>query len=166
LQVSVNRGGIVSAVKVLRSTPPYTDLMMTAVQEWRFRPAERQGPVESAVLVAAVFRPPTMNTPTLGSPPADVASSPREVPFPTRILAPPYPPQAIDNRVVLVEVNVTANGAVTQAKAIGPSSGFDSAAEQAARGWMFRPAELAGAQVSTIAYILFGFRQPSTTGDQ
>ena len=27
LQVSVNRGGIVSAVKVLRSTPPYTDLM-------------------------------------------------------------------------------------------------------------------------------------------
>ena len=163
LEVRITRGGAVGGVTVLRSTPPFTDLMTTAVQAWRFRPAEQEGPVESAVLVAAVFRPPSVAAPTLGTASTNVAVPGREVPLPTKMVTPPYPPRAIDNHAVLVEVQIGSSGNVTDAKAVGSTSGFDGAALQAARGWIFRPAESAGTPVPTIAYIVFGFRQPITT---
>src|SRR5215831_17852796 len=62
LDVSVNRSGGVSNIKVARSTPPFTDLVSAAVQRWQFQPARGSQPVDSTVLVAAVFRPPTINT--------------------------------------------------------------------------------------------------------
>ena len=166
LEVSVTRGGVVNAMTVARSSPTFTDVMTAAVRGWRFQPAEDNGAVDSRVLVAAVFRPPTINTPTLGSGSSDVTTLSRDVPSPTRIVTPSYPPQSLDNRAVLVEVRVAAAGAVTSADVIGAASGFDDAALKAARGWTFRPAEVAGAPVPAVAYIIFGFRQPITTSER
>jgi TonB family protein len=166
LQVSVTRGGVVNEITVARSSATFADVMTAAVRGWHFQPAEDSGPVDSKVLVAAVFRPPTINTPTLGSGSNDVTSLSRDVPSPTRIVTPSYPPQSIGNRAVLVEVHVAAAGAVTSADVIGATSGFDDAALKAARSWTFRPAEVTGAPAPTVAYIIFGFRQPITTSER
>jgi TonB family protein len=153
----------VNGVTVLRTTPPFTDLLSTAVQAWRFQPAQQDGPVESTVLVAAVFRPPTFDAPTLGRGASNVATPGREIPLPTKMVTPPYPPRAIDNRAVLIEARVGPSGNVTDAKVVGATSGFDGAAVQAARAWIFRPAESESGPVPSIVYIVFGFRQPVTT---
>jgi len=163
LQVSVTRGGIVNAIDVARSAATFTEVMTAAVRGWRFQPAEDSGPVDSKVLVAAVFRPPTLYAPSTTSVANDVTSLSRDVPSPTRIVTPSYPPQSIGNQAVLVEVHVAAAGAVTSADVLGAASGFDDAALRAARSWTFRPAEVAGAPAPAVAYIIFGFRQPITT---
>jgi len=162
LDVSVNRSGGVSDIKVARSTPPFTDLVSAAVRNWQFQPARGSQPVDSTVLVAAVFRPPTINTPTIGRPPTDMATMSPEAPFPLTMLTPPYPPRAIGNHLVLVEVRVGTGGNVADAKVIGSTSGFDDAALKAARQWTFRPAEVGGERVSAFAYLMFGFREPVT----
>ena len=166
LEVSVTRGGVVNAITVARSSPLFTDVMTAAVRGWRFQPAEDSGAVDSKVLVAAVFRPPTTYAPSTSSVANDVTSLSRDVPSPTKIVTPPYPPRARDNGAVLVEVRVSADGAVTGADVIGAAAGFDDAALQAARHWTFRPAEVAGAPAPTVAYIVFGFRQPITTSER
>ena len=162
LEIRVTHSGSVNGVTALRSTPPFTDLLSTAVQAWRFQPAQHDGPVESTVLVAAVFRPPTFDAPTLGSGASNVATPGRESPVPMKMVTPQYPPRAIGNRAVLVEARVGSSGNVSEAKVVSPASGFDDAAVQAARQWLFRPAESAGSPAPSIAYIVFGFRQPVT----
>jgi TonB family protein len=134
----------------------------TAVRGWQFQPARGSQPVESTVLVAAVFRPPAIYAPEPGKPPADTSTMVPDAPFPLTMVTPPYPPRAIDNRLVLIEVQVGTGGNVADAKVIGRTSGFDDAALNAAQRWTFRPAEVAGVRVSAFAYLMFGFRRPVT----
>ncbi len=170
LEVDVSESGEVSEVTVLRSTPPFTDLLRQAVDGWRFTAAreargepEALAAVESKVLVAGFFRPPTLyNAPALGEPPKDVASPSTEVPFPETMAAPLYPPTAHLHlgQTVLVEVDVGEDGRVTAAKAVRAAAGLDAAALDAARQWRFRPARREGAASRSVAYIVFGFREP------
>src|SRR5207244_368239 len=77
------------------------------------RPVELQTrkPVESTVLVAGIFRPPTLNTPTLGEPPRNVASASNETPFPLTTVMPRYTPLARDNGIWLVVARSDGRGA-------------------------------------------------------
>ena len=176
LELTVSSSGAVNAVRALRATPPFTDTLAQAVRKWRFVPAEegtesepgRPGEpalrrvVDSKVLVAGLFRPPTLNTPTLGELPTDLASASDETPFPVATVMPAYPPLARDSGIVLVEVHVDPRGDVVDAKAIRSAPPFDEPAIDAARRWKFRPARLHGRSVDTLAYIVFAFRQPVT----
>jgi TonB family protein len=114
------------------------------------------------VLVAGIFRPPTLNTPTLGEPPRNVASASNETPFPLTTVMPRYPPLARDSGIVLVEARVDAGGGVADVKVIRSVRPFDEPALDAARRWTFRPARVRGTAVATLAYIAFAFRQPVT----
>jgi hypothetical protein len=67
IELDVSASGEVAKVTVLRSTPPFTDLLREAVEGWRFTAArEPRGEpgelvaVDSKVLVAGFFRPPTL----------------------------------------------------------------------------------------------------------
>ncbi len=175
LELDVSASGEVAKVTVLRSTPPFTDLLRQAVDGWRFIGArEARGDpeglvaVDSKVLVAGFFRPPTLyNAPALGEPPKDVASPSTEVPFPETMAAPLYPPTAHLHlsETVLVEVNVGEDGKVTSSKVVRGAAGLDAAALDAAKQWRFRPARREGTAGASVAYIVFGFREPvaSTT---
>lgn len=174
LELRVDLSGRVAEVSTLRSTPPFADLMVAAVEAWRFAPAraaeddeERDsepGPVESRVLVAGLFRPPTLYRAAMpGEPPKDVAAPSREVPFPTSMRLPVYPVDARSDRVVLVEVEVGEDGSVREAAVVHSAPGFDAAALDAARQWRFRPGEWRGRAVWCYAYLLLGFREPVTT---
>ncbi len=173
LELGVGPDGRVARVTPLRATPPFTELVVDAVRDWRFAPAEEhqteagptseqslRKPVASTVLVAAVFRPPALNAPTLGEPPKDLASASSGTSFPLGTTMPAIPPSAHGSGVVLVEARVDPRGSVTRATVIRSAPPFDEVARAAAERWTFRPARVHGTPVPTLVYIMFGFPVP------
>jgi len=166
LEVAVGRDGGVRAVKRTHSTLAFADAVIATVKGWRFRPAgEAAAPVDSTVLVSAVFRPPAMYAAGSSTPMRDDGSASKDAPFPLRIVTPPFPPRARMGGVVLVEVRVDAKGEVSGVKVVRSASGFDDTATQAAHRWTFRSAQAAGEPVPALAYVIFGFPQPVTSPD-
>ena len=166
LELSVSSSGAVSSVRILRATPPFTDVLDQAARRWQFAPAEDgvgRRAVDSRVLVFGTYRPPTLNTPTLGTLPTDVAAASDQIPFPVTTVTPAYPPLALESGMVLIEALVDARGVVTDAKVISSSPAFDGPALDAARQWRFRAARIRGVAVETFAYLAFAFRQPVTS---
>ena len=162
VELLVDQQGIVRDVQTLRATPPFTPLVLDAVRTWNFAPATIANPneqpraMESSVLVAGVFRPPAIyNQPGLGDQPKDLKKPSARVPFPTKIGMPAYPPQALFDGIVLVEVGVTPTGTVSEAKIIGAGSGFEQVSLEAVRAWQFTPTK-----TPSYVYVIFGFRQP------
>jgi TonB family protein len=169
LEVNLDANGGIAGIRPLRITPPYTDLVVNAVKRWRFSSAAVTAaagpprPVPSGVLVAGIFRPPALyDGTTAGEAPTSVGSPSPEIPIPARTVTPAYPVQALLDGVVIIEAAVTADGGVTDLKLIRSAGGFDPAALDAARQWTFRPALRDGRPVPAFAYLLFGFRQPTS----
>jgi TonB family protein len=170
LELDVAASGEVRKVDSLRTTPPFADLLRQAAAGWRFSPARAavEDPaspvaVDSKVLVAGFFRPPTLyNAPARGELPRNVATPSEEVPFPTTMVGPLHPPTASlhMSQTVVVEVEVGANGDVISSKVIRPAEGLSAAAQDAANKWKFRPARRNAIPVRSFAYIVFGFREP------
>jgi len=170
LELEVAASGEVTGVTTLRTTPPFGDLLRQAASGWRFEPARevQEDPdapiaVDSKVLVAGFFRPSTLyNAPARGEVPKDVAPPSAEVPFPTTMFAPLYPPTAYlhMSQTVVIELEVGAEGKVASSKVIRKAEGLNAAAEDAAREWRFRAARRNGKAVRSFAYIVFGFREP------
>jgi TonB family protein len=178
LELNVSTEGLVTRVTPLRTTPPFTDLMTAAVRDWKFFPARavvngdsaRDGAqiaraaVPATVLVVGLFRPPAMNSPTLGEPATDLTSGSDAAPFPASTTMPPYPPRASGSGVVLLEARVSAIGSVEDVGVISSSPAFDEAARDTVRTWHFRPAKHDGIPVSALVYVIAAFRSPVTIG--
>jgi outer membrane biosynthesis protein TonB len=166
LELAVDLNGRIRDIQALRATPPFTTLVLDAVRSWNFSPAtttnpnERPRATESSVLVAGVFRPPAIyNQPGLGEVPKDLKKPSDRVPFPTRLTMPAYPLQALFDGIVLVEASVTTGGTVSDARIIGPGSGFEQVSLDAIRDWRFTPMK-----TPSYVYVIFGFRQPVIVG--
>jgi TonB family protein len=177
LEVTVSPDGSVIDSRPLRITPSFTERIQSSSSGWHFTPAEalldprdqRPGgpltrPIQSKVLVAGVFRPPTLLGPSIGEAINEVGNPSDEIPYPLSVIQPLYPPNARDAGVVLVEARVNPQGAVIGAVVKVSSPGFDSSALDAARQWRFRPARVGGVFVPSLAYIVFGFPMPLTFG--
>ena len=178
LEVDVDRDGAVSGVKPFRSTPPFTQSLTAAVQGWRFTPAqdaavpEAGKPVDPAtrramatkVLVVGVFRPPSVyEGATAGTPPMNTGAPSDAVPAPTTGPAmPSYPPQALFNGVVLVELSVQPDGHVSGAKVVRGAAPFDALALESAASLSFRAPRVHGQAAAANVYVAVGFRQPIT----
>ncbi len=163
LEVVVGATGRVQDLTPLRATPMPADVIAPALADWLFRPAvvDRSRAVESRVLVAAMFRPPQLyDAPTLGTPPADLGAPSDEIPFPIESRRPRYPPLAVSDAVVLVEILVGLDGRVREPRIISGDPGFHRASLDAAQDWRFRPARWHAAAVEAYAYLIFGFRRP------
>ena len=165
LEVAVDRAGQVIAIAPLRSTVPFTSLMIDAVNQWVFVPAEEpsdKGKVtaSSRVLVVGIFRRPAFYAPTLGELPEDVGRPSDAIPFPLTTTLPPYPPLAHGGGVSLLEAQVDVDGSVAAIRVMRPAPPFDAAARAAIRQWRFRPACVRGRLVSTTVYLVFGFPPP------
>jgi TonB family protein len=172
LELTVSDRGVVTAIKQLRVTVPYTELVVDAVTTWQFTPAEelldpgvRQPgdpptrSVQSKVLVAALFRPPHIYAgSSRGEPFRDLEVPSADVPFPTTTGVPAILPSARDPGVVLVEVRIDGAGTVTEASVKRSSPPFDPAALEAARQWRFRPPRSDSRTTPARVYLILGFR--------
>jgi TonB family protein len=73
---------------------------------------------------------------------------------------PAYPPTAIGDGVVLVEIDMSAQAKPCGYRIVGPASGFDAAALDAVRLWRFGAPQAADAKDRLFVYALLGFRAP------
>lgn len=171
VELAVDASGRVEKITPIRATPPFTEMVIDSVRNWRFEPASDDpvGPdgkpqgrraVASKVIVAALYRAPTLLTPTLGERPATVAAASPDVAFPANTTEPVFPVQAQFGGVVLIEARIAATGVVTP-RVVGSGSTFDDAALKAAQQWRFFPARVKD-EAETYAYLIFGFPQPIT----
>lgn len=160
-EASVDETGRVSTVVPL-SREPLSAVVVAAVERWRFDPALTTGEARpQRVLVAAVFRPPTlMNVEPSVEPPPEASALAGDLPAPTSMPAPSYPANALGGDTVVVEAKIGADGSVASARAVGRATAFDGVSIAAARQWRFRPARDAG-PVPRLAYMIFGFAAPA-----
>jgi len=164
LEVTVGAEGNVKGIERLRTTAPFTDLVTSAVEGWRFVPASivkggSAEPIESRVLVVALYRPPALYMGhTLGEPIRDVGRPSGETPSVAALIAPPYPPNIKGDATVMLEVEL-AGGSVGNVRVLRSGGGFDEAAIDAVRGWRFSPPRVPG-PARTYAYVILGFREP------
>jgi TonB family protein len=176
LEVEITEEGTIGGIATLRATPSFTEAVVTAVRQWGFDPATKVeppdapdlpptvGPAASAVLVVAVFRPPTMLAPARGEPSRDLAPPSTAIPFPSLVQPPPWPPLARDGGLVLVEARVDGRGMVAAAEVLDGSPGFHQAALETVRGWKFLPVRAPDVPAEAYVYILLGFPTPVIGG--
>jgi TonB family protein len=158
----VDSRGLVTDVTIIEDVAPFTEVVEKSVIRWSFG-AAREGNqrVDSHVLVAGLFRPPTLAFARPEIPEALEAEPSEDVPFPTSIAIPPYPANRIGSAYVLVEGKVSESGSVSEARVMTPTSGFDDAALSSLRGWQFRPAKRDGRAAPASVYLVVFFRQPN-----
>ena len=171
LELTVDDGGAVTAVKPLRTTPPFAESLAAEGKGWRFTPAEEERPdparagatarvaVPSKVALIGMFRPPVLRGPTLGPVPKDVASASEDVAFPLNMVMPRFPPTARAGGQVVVEARIGTDGAIGDVKVLQAQPPFQSPALDALSQWTFRPARRAGAPIPSFVYIVFGFAE-------
>jgi len=162
LELQVAPSGIVQDAVVIDDSPPFTEELRKIVRLWSFEPARLDGErTSSRVAVVALFRAPIL----MGGappPPKRLASPSPELPYPTATSTPAYPPQALYDGVVMLEVEVDEKGAVADIEPLGQAEGFAAAAGEAARQFRFQPATRGGHAVRSYAVLIFGFPQPVT----
>ena len=162
LDAEVSATGVVAAVETLLDGPPFTSELESAVWLWRFLPAEKgERAVASRVVVVGLFRPPALvsGDEVLTVPARPVADA---IPYPTSVVTPRFPPRALEDGVVLMELEVSEDGDVSSTSIVQSSLPFDEPARQAAEQFRFRPAKSDGHAVRSFAIVVFGFRQPVT----
>lgn len=171
LEFIIDQRGFPTRPGIVRSTPPFTQMMLDAVSRWHFEPAkvadERgiEQPVDAAISVAAAFRPPTMvNGPVLGEAPKDLMKPSGEASYPLSIPMPDFPPQALDGSVVLYELSLDANGRLTNSRNVAVAPGYEGVTRSALSTMVFRGALYRTRPVPSSAYVVFGFRSPVTPG--
>jgi TonB family protein len=161
LDVQIDSRGSVTGVRLLYGSGALRGELEAAVARWSFEPAREDGePRGSHVLVAALFRAAALYALGPCSPPDVTLLAPPGLPLPLDMSPPAYPARGWGGGVVIVEVTVGPSGHVLSARAVGERTGFDGAAEQAARAWRFVPGRRQGRPVSTRAYLVFGFPEP------
>jgi TonB family protein len=163
IEIEVTASGIVTAASVVDDSPPFTEGIEKVARLWKYHPATLDGnPVASRASVVALYRAPIL----LGAEPPSphhVSSPSGEVPYPTETVTPTYPPNALFEGVVAVEVEVDAEGSVAHAEILSSVAGFEAAALEAARKFRFQPAKRKGRPISSYSIVIFGFAQPVTT---
>jgi hypothetical protein len=171
IEATVDTSGALVHPIVLRSTAPYTNMLLDAITRWRFAPAhgpDRDGKdhlVEAQVLIGAAYRSPTLgNGPTAGSAPVDVGRASAAAPYPVTTTMPIQPPQATVAGVVMVELPLEDSGATRGFRQISGDPAFDFSVQTALNGWRFRGAAIDGHPVPSMAYVIMGFPLPVVVG--
>jgi TonB family protein len=156
--VSLDAKGAVVSANIVQDVAPFAALLGEAVTSWRFEPArEGNRAVASRVLALALFRPPAMFFAAPTNPTYRNTVAPDELPWPTSVVVPPHPPGAIGSGKVVLEADISSQGAVTAVRVVSPQTGFDGAASDAARQWKYRPAARNGQPVASRAFLVFSF---------
>ncbi len=156
--VQVDDKGAVASAEMVQDVAPYGDQLRESLWSWRFEPALEGGrPVASRVLVLGLFRPPMLSFPAPENPRYKSTRAPAEFPWPTSVAVPPYPPNALGNGLVVVEVDVSEAGKVTATRVVSSPTAFDAAATDAVREWSFRPARRGRRDVAARVFMVFSF---------
>jgi TonB family protein len=157
-EAKLDARGRVTASDVVQDLPPYGATLCDAVRAWLFDPATLGGQaVASRALVLGFFRPPATAFAAPDAPRYKTTAAPEEIPWPTSVAVPPYPPNALGSGMVVLEADVSDRGAVTRTRVLSAAGAFDSAAADAVQKWVFRPARYKNRDVPSRAFLVMSF---------
>ena len=174
VEVLVDTSGRATRPTVLRSTPPYTQMVLDAVSRWQFQPARArdvtgaEAAVEAPITVSAVYRSPALfNNPTLGEPAKDFLRPSADVAYPLAFATLTFPAQALFGSVLLYEVALDEGGRITTARqVVALAPGFEAAASEALGKMRFRAGAYRSRPALATTYVIFGFTSPNTPTPQ
>src|SRR5262245_27502270 len=156
--VSIDEKGSVASAEVVQDVAPYGEILGESLRSWRFEPAREDGrPVASRVLVIGFFRPPQLAFAAPETPRYKTTVAPDEIPWPTSVAVPAYPPNAVGGGIVVLEADISDEGAVTHTRVLTSASAFDGAAGEAVQKWVFRPALRGNRDAASRAFVVLSF---------
>ncbi len=154
LQVS---SGAVSGVKFLSGGEPFTSSSQEALSRWKL-PASRK---PQPVLAVVMFRNP--NYYAVGGQSKLKAPDQRDptLPFPTKVVEPAYLPNAVGAGSVVLQLDISAEGSVTDARSVKEFGILTDTSREAVLRWQFQPAKsVSGVNVASQAWAVFVFASP------
>jgi TonB family protein len=156
--VRVDEKGAVTAADMVQDAAPYGAILGEALGKWSFEPAREEGTaVVSRVLVLGFFRPPALTFAAPENPRYKGVTAPPELPWPTSVVVPPYPANAVGSGKVILEAEVSSSGTVTSARVVSSTGPFDSASVASLQQWKFKPASRGNRDVASRAFFVFSF---------
>lgn len=150
--------GRVERVSIVGGREPFAASARVALSGWRFPASIRR--LRIGVVVA--FRSPYLAFPGgTGELTVPASARPSDMPFPTRIVEPPYPPNAAGDGAAVVRLAIDATGSVVEATAIRNSGSLTGSCVDAARRWTFAPAlDAARRPTASETFVVCVFRSP------
>jgi TonB family protein len=161
LEGTINRDGRLINSRVLQGLSAFIQPSLQAVRRWEFGPQEaleRERQITATFLYRArgiiAERPFPLR---LAVPETGNGDRPA---VPLTIIDPGYPPNAIGQGAVILQVNVTPTGTVDRVDVVRAEPSLTEAAADAVRRWRFEPAYRGGAAVPGTAIVVISFQLP------
>jgi len=151
LDVSLDAGGGIAGVHVVRDIPSLTSAATSSMPSWKFSPALLQGkPQPSTMRIAVVFRP----TSYLAAGPAFTVVPAQDAPDQTHrgdalpgimsAVYPLYPVNAAMPGAVIIQVTIGKTGGIQRTKVVRELPPFTQFGLNALHRWQFQPATVDG----------------------
>lgn len=167
LLLSLDTGGQVQNVQVLRDLPPFTTIAQSSIFAWVFKPAYFSGsPVPSALPVTVVFSPfnpaetqlVTLSASPL-QPASPVGAAQYVAPQITSASYPLYPPNTLATGTVVLEVTIGKSGQLSRVRAVRSVPALTQSAIKAVQSWSYNPGTVNGNPVASKIVIAFVFQR-------
>jgi hypothetical protein len=158
-EIVVNKttGGV--QTRALHGEPPFLFYVMDALMRWRFSPSPAV--VDSRTSITFLFRPPVFYSLDLGNSVIRPWMPGEDAPaLPQRVIDPGYPAGSLSSGAVILEVDVSVQGAVTGIETVNGVDELTDLAKAALRDWKFSPATFSGKAVPSTAYVVISFVVP------
>jgi TonB family protein len=144
--------------RVLLGEDAFVQPSMESVTAWQFTGKARS---ESALAsVTFLYRPATTQTVEFSAARLQPWTSNVRPSVPSLITDPGYPPICVGAGTVILEVKIDGAGNVSGVTALSGHAAFMDRAEQAVKSWKFLPAQAAGLNTRSTAFVVISFARP------
>ena len=161
LNAGVDTRGNVREVRVIHGRSPFNEQAAQAVSQWTFIPAQTDQPVDSRVSATILFRPRSIFP--IGPPVRLIQpslSDEERPPFPLAVSDPGYPVDSVAEGVVILQLQISADGSIQNVQVIRDVPSLTGAAEEVVRSWVFSHAKAEGRPVPGTAVVAISFLRP------
>ncbi len=148
--------GAVSKISIQQGDAPFVEPAKAALARWRFSPGE-----SSDTLVVIVFRAPTLFSVGSSSRSLDDKNALPGLAYPRRVTDPAYPPNSLAEGSVVLRLELSETGAVSNVKPVQGLGNLTPSCVAAVRSWQFAPAHnKKGSASKAYVYAVCVFRRP------
>jgi TonB family protein len=160
IDVTVDSGGNVQKASVVSGAPAFVQASLDAVQQWKFGAAP-DGVEPRSVAITFLYRPPQLfSFGGMQLPESRIAST--RPASPRLVYDAPYPVNSVAEGVVILELRISADGAIEQINTVRDIPPLTRAARTAVAAWKFSPAVRDGRPVEGTSIVAISFLRPVT----
>jgi len=160
LNVTIDPTGNVQSISTVAGASPFVEASVDAVRKWKFAGANSGSNAAKDQLVAFVYRPRVIFSEGEGIRFPETPRSADHGPLPLFISDGAYPVNSIAEGAVILDLQISPDGAVEQIRPVEEVPSLTEAARQAVGAWKFSPAVSGGKQVGGSCIAVISFLRP------